>query len=186
MLTAAVTTPTFKRRRATCWSDRPRSPNLPFAQSFRPTERTVVLKWRHRSPTFNRVYPNPLCHAECARPSCPHAAAPRKMIARTIMGPIKPLLPARGPSGRSLGAREGPLAAPRASRWTDRTDSVRFLVLGLMNVRSSSDMWYRRHVLQRSSSWPLNGKLTLHRLHRNREKVTEIRCRLSPNKIMKT
>ena len=113
MLTAAVTTPTFKRRRATCWSDRPRSPNLPFAQSFRPTERTVVPEWRHRSPTFNRVYPNPLCHAECARPSCPHAAAPRKMIARTIMGPIKPLLPARGPSGRSLGAREGPLAASR-------------------------------------------------------------------------
>ena len=130
MLTAAVTTPTFKRRRATCWSDRPRSPNLPFAQSFRPTERTVVPKWHHRSPTFNRVYPNPLCHAECARPSCPHAAAPRKMIARTIMGPIKPLLPARGPSGRSLGAREGPLAAPRASRWTDRTDSVRVHVLG--------------------------------------------------------
>ena len=38
------------------------------------------------------------------------------------------------------------------------------LIRRLMNVRSSSDMWYRRHVLQRSSSWPLNGKLTLHRL----------------------
>ena len=157
MLTAAVTTPTFKRRRATCWSDRPRSPNLPFAQSFRPTERTVVPKWRHRSPTFNRVYPNPLCHAECARPSCPHAAGPRKMIARTIMGPIKPLLPARGPSGRSLGAREGPLAAPRASRWTDRTDSVRVQVLGLRHVQkmelTHSKYWYGGIDGQNSKYW---------------------------------
>ena len=129
MLTAAVTTPTFKRRRATCWSDRPRSPNLPFAQSFRPTERTVVPKWRHRSPTFNRVYSNLLCHEECATGQAPCASPPSGNDCTAIIRPSGPLLPARGPSGRPPGVRRGSGEGPGRGSSAMRTSVILGLTL---------------------------------------------------------
>ena len=68
-----------------------------------------------RVPRLTVCIDTTLYHAECASLAGSMPQAPRKMIVPTIMGPGKPLLPARGPSGRSRRAQERQPAAPRGT-----------------------------------------------------------------------
>ena len=126
MLTAAVTTPTFKRRRATCWLVRQ-------ASEPESTFRTVVST--HRKDFCAKVAspesdvqpyvskPTLPCRVREAQVSPCRSSAENDCTDDYVTHETTPTSP--GTLGVVSGSPGGAVSAPRASRWTDRTDSVR-------------------------------------------------------------